>query len=187
MTQRGDIHLILGPMFSGKSTELIRLVKINKLIGRNCFVINHSFDNRFNKEAREITTHDGLSIPAFPANELIPLLSTKEVESADVVAINEGQFFLDLLYFCEECSKRGKNIIVCALRGDSENKMFRSISTLFPRATSINILSAKCLMCKDGTDAPFTACSTQKNDQVLVGGAEIYKAVCAKHYYEINK
>lgn len=180
-----SITLILGPMFSGKTTEMLRLVRLNKLIGKKCFVINHSFDNRYGN-GNKVVTHDGIETDSYNTDELVPLLRNNELIKSDIIAINEGQFFLDLTYFSEKCREMGKDIIICALRGDSNNDMFRSIISIFPKADKVSILTAKCLFCKDGTDAPFTSCNVEKSDQILIGGADKYSSVCYRHYLQLN-
>ncbi|KAA6383903.1 MAG: thymidine kinase, partial [Streblomastix strix] len=89
----GKIELIQGPMFAGKTTELIQRVEEEQRAGRNCVVFKYQFDTRYSESM--ISTHDHRMIPAVPCKELAA--HDAEASRAQVIAIDEGQFFPDLL------------------------------------------------------------------------------------------
>lgn len=178
------IHLILGCMFSGKSTELIRQIKIYQMGGKKVVSITNSIDDRYGKD---ITTHDGKNIePNFRVKNLIPLLKNDLIIESDIIFIEEGQFFDDIVDFCKIIvDKLGKSVVVSALDGDYERKPFKPISDLISIADNITKLKAICLECSNNnvmSDALFSKRITNEKGQQLVGGSESYKAVCRKHF-----
>ena len=178
------LHLILGCMFSGKSTELIRQIKIYKMGGKKVVTITNSIDDRYGKD---ISTHDGKNItPDFRVKSLMPLVSDKIITESDIIFIEEGQFFNDIVDFCKlVVDKLGKSVVISALDGDYERKPFKPISDLISISDNITKLKAICLECsKDNimSDALFSKRITNTKGQQLVGGSETYKAVCRKHF-----
>ena len=92
----GYLHLILGPMFSGKTTELIRIYNKYTACGIKCLMINHSYDTRYSNEGH-VTSHSQGQIKSLNINRLQDLIeSPYEAYEHDVILINEGQFFPDL-------------------------------------------------------------------------------------------
>jgi thymidine kinase len=174
----GNIELILGPMFSGKSTMLQKIIYNYQCIDRNTYCINHSFDNRYGMDC--ISTHCGNKIPAIMTNDLSSL-DEKELEKADLIAINEGQFFNGLVDFCLKWRTKGKDIVICALDGDYKQEMFPEIISLLPKVDNYVKLKAKCVICKDGRDASFTMRKNKENKElIVVGNQDTYIPVCAK-------
>jgi thymidine kinase len=172
----GKIKLILGPMFSGKTSCLCEEIRIYQAINKNTFCINHLHDTRYGDDA--IYTHYGEKIPAVMSDTLMTLISNTEYLNADLIAINEGQFFYDLVEFCEYTKSLGKDIIISALDGDYKQEMFPSIISLLPKADKKIFKTAKCKICKDHTDAPFTKRIVKHTEQILVGGKNEYIPVC---------
>lgn len=82
----GQIQLIFGPMFSGKTTELLRRVRRHKLAQRSCVVIKYIKDQRYSAE--DAATHDQVTMPAVPCEKL----SDVDVENYDIIGIDEAQF-----------------------------------------------------------------------------------------------
>ena len=102
----GELDVILGSMFSGKSTELIRRINRYKSIGKRVLVVNYQGDNRYSLDS--ISTHDNSTFKCVKTLDLYSLINTiagrnEMVENWDVIAIDEGQFFPDLFIFCKEC------------------------------------------------------------------------------------
>ena len=87
----GYLELILGPMFSGKTTRLIEHYKAYKYIGKKIVVLNYSLDMRYS--TTNLSSHDHVEIPCVFADNL----SKEKWIDADVILINEGQFFGDLV------------------------------------------------------------------------------------------
>ncbi|WP_328285002.1 thymidine kinase [Brevibacterium sp. UCMA 11754] len=87
----GRLNVIAGPMFSGKSEELMRRVRRAKIAGVNVLVLSHSLDTRSDLSA--ITSHDGINIPAVPVGDVETLAELARAEDYELVAIDEAQFF----------------------------------------------------------------------------------------------
>jgi len=90
----GGIQLIVGPMFSGKTSELFRLLNRWKISGRSCVLVKHSFDSRYVDDEESVPTvisHDGKSFPAICLEKL-----SKDIDyqfhNFSVIGIDEGQF-----------------------------------------------------------------------------------------------
>ena len=99
MSDAGYLEIILGPMFSGKTTQLIQHYKKNNYIGKTVCVINYSEDTRYHDSM--LSTHDKIMIPCIFSSKLGE--EDKDLlQKADVIIINEGQFFDDLFEFVLE-------------------------------------------------------------------------------------
>jgi thymidine kinase len=90
----GFLELILGPMFSGKTTRLIEIYnKYNRSSKKIC-VVNYSLDTRYHNEM--LSTHDKVMIPCIFSTTINELFTSDNLKEADIVLINEGQFFEDI-------------------------------------------------------------------------------------------
>lgn len=178
---QGRIDIIMGCMFSGKSTELIRLANRYKVLEKKILVVNHSLDVRYSKNA--IATHSNMKMDCLSCDELNFRQKT-EYNQCDVLIIEEAQFFKGLYEFVlESCEKDGKIVIVVGLDGDSNRTEFGEIVKLIPVADTVRKLYGLCVKCKDGTKACFTKRLIDNTDQVFIGTSE-FIAVCRKHYLE---
>lgn len=92
---KGCIELIVGPMFSGKSTELQRRIKRHTIAKRDCLVVKYIRDTRYSVD--KMATHDQQFLKALAAPKLEPIF--KSLLEHDVIGIDEGQFFPDVLLF----------------------------------------------------------------------------------------
>jgi thymidine kinase len=180
--EQGKINLILGCMFSGKSTEIIRLIKRYKQIKKyNLLLINNSKDNRYGESV--ISSHDKEQIKCLSLNKLSDIKNTNSYKDCNVIFIEEGQFFTDLFDFCTQSADEDNKIIyVAGLDGDYQRKEFGQICKLVPHAETITKLKALCFKCGDGTEAPFTKRIVEENKIELVGSGEYYIPVCRKHF-----
>ena len=175
----GRIELILGCMFSGKSSELIRRIRRYQSINKKVLSINYINDTRYGEN--NIITHDQLKEKALFASKLEILLQNKDFNNCDIIAINEGQFFPDLYDMVTLIADNyDKTIIICGLDGDFNRQPFGDILKLIPHAEDICKLSALCGICNDGTNASFTKRITKSTEKVLIGGSESYIPVCRK-------
>eukprot|EP00730_Choanoeca_flexa_P003935 TRINITY_DN11541_c1_g2_i5.p1 TRINITY_DN11541_c1_g2~~TRINITY_DN11541_c1_g2_i5.p1 ORF type:complete len:331 (+),score=32.21 TRINITY_DN11541_c1_g2_i5:80-1072(+) len=173
----GAIHMIVGPMFSGKSTELLRRVKRQSVASKRCLLIKYSKDTRYGLEG--VITHDQQQSTAKACTVLEEARS--EAADYDVIGIDEGQFFPDLVEFSEEMANEGKLIIIAALDGTFQRKPFSSVMELIPLAESVVKLSAVCMICN--RDAAFSKRLGNETEVELIGGADKYIAVCRKCYF----
>ena len=173
--QSSNLHLIIGPMFSGKTTELLRIAKRLKSINLNVLLLNYNEDIRYSNT--EMSTHDKTSLPCTFVNKLFEI---KDISKFEVICINEAQFFEDLVPFCKEALKQNKNIYACGLDGDYKQEKFGYLLDLVPLSNSITKLHAFCSVCKNGTPAYFTKRLIDNNEQKLIGTTE-YIPVCRNH------
>jgi thymidine kinase len=177
----GELHLILGPMFAGKTTSLINKANsINKLENKNIFVINHSSDERYSKNTF-VTSHDNLQIPCVPMLTLNTIFEN-DISNINYIFINEGQFFPDLYDVVKKLLFEYKKIIyICGLDGDYKQEPFPNckLLELIPLSNSVEKIQANCSICKQ--KAPYTKRIINSNDIFLVGGSEMYQPVCLEH------
>ena len=161
-------------MFSGKSTELMRRVNCHKSIGEKVLVINHASDNRYTDQS-VIISHNGQSMASIKTDQLKHTLYV----NYDVIAIDEAQFFPDLIQGVLTYLADGKKIIVAGLVGDFRCNPIGDILKLLPHADETVRLYAFCSNCKDGTRAAFTKRTSESKEQVVIG-SKMYMAVCRK-------
>jgi len=174
----GSIELILGPMFSGKSSELIKLIRRYNIKRRKTIVVKFNLDNRYDNSQSNVVTHDQFTYPALKCGNLFEIKET--LLKYEVIGIDEGQFFPDLAIMCEELANRGKHIVISALNANYKRESFPSITEIFPKAEKIIYLQSICYYCND--DAPFTLRTISNEEEVLIGGLESYKPVCRNCY-----
>ncbi len=170
------LDLIIGCMFSGKSSELIRRVNRQRVLpSNNILVINSRKDNR--NSSNIVNTHDNVSIDCIKTDNLnhIP------IDEYNIIAIDESQFFTGLKQFVKKCLDDDKHVIVAGLDGDFKQEIFGEILHLIPLADTITKLHALCKQCGDGTLASFSKRIIKSDVQELVGAGEIYIPVCRKH------
>jgi thymidine kinase len=173
----GYLELILGPMFSGKTTRLIQHYKAYKFIGKKIVVINYSMDTRYSETA--LSSHDRVEIPCV----FTSTISDKSLWiEADVILINEGQFFTDLVpTVTEMVDTYNKKVHICGLDGDFRRQRFGSLLDLIPYADKVEKLSAFCGKCRDGTLAIFSHRVSAEMNQVVIG-SDNYMPLCRSCY-----
>ena len=176
----GKLELIIGPMFSGKSTELIRRIRLLQKISKKVLVIKPTIDSRY--ITNKITTHNFESVECMVLKELEDI-SDIIIKEYHTIVIDEGQFFTTLKEtIVRWLDNFSINIIVGGLDGDFKKNPIGQILELIPHSDSCTKLTSLCNVCNDGTPAPFTLRTVKSNDTVLVGGAESYIPVCRKHH-----
>jgi len=173
-----SIKIILGCMYSGKTSKVIKECKKWNSINRKSLCINFDGDNRYGED-ENLYSHDLNSVQCVKVNNLSQI-EKKMILENDLILINEAQFFDDLIECCSIwCDEYKKNIIVSGLDGDFKRQPFGKILDLIPMADSVTKLTAYCTICKDGTLAPFTKRITNEKEQIVIGSSN-YIAVCRK-------
>ena len=172
-TEEGKIEIILGPMFSGKSTRLIELIRKYTYKAKKTIMIKFFADKRYTEKS-EVVTHDLIKYDSIDCKNLRD--SFDKLKTYDVIGIDEGQFFPDLVEVCEELALLKKTIIVAALNGDFRMEPFPVVSRLISKADKIKLLKAYCFHCHK--DAKFSLRIVQSNETVLIGAGEAYKPAC---------
>jgi len=190
----GYLELFIGPMFSGKTSKLLEIYKQNIFCKIPIIVINHSSDIRYHQTL--LSTHDKIMIPCIQTTHLLNIWNYDNLEDpideelmnihfqfreANVVLINEGQFFPDLIQCVEELLKEKKKIYICGLDGDFERKKFGEILDLIPLCDKVTKMSSLCGICKNGTLGIFSLRLTQEKEQFLIG-SDNYIPVCRECY-----
>jgi thymidine kinase len=162
------LHLILGPMFSGKTTRLIELSSQYK----NPAIINYALDTRYHTTM--LSTHDKKMVPCIQALQLADVIPF--VQEADAIFINEGQFFPDLIdivkTLVETCQKE---VYVCGLDSDFRREPFGDILRLITLCDSVEKLKARCVRCQN--HAIFTHRVSNEVEQDVIGSDE-YIPLC---------
>ncbi|XP_066292717.1 thymidine kinase, cytosolic-like isoform X2 [Branchiostoma lanceolatum] len=159
-------------MFSGKTTELVRRIQRYKLARQSCVLIKYARDDRYNKDG--IATHDRHVTAAVATTKLYDIKA--DMLPCQVIGIDEGQFFPDVVPFCDEMANQGKTVIVAALDGTFQKKGFGDILNLVPLAESVIKLQAVCMSCYN--HASYTKRLGQETEVEVIGGCEKYMAVC---------
>lgn len=174
----GKLNMIIGPMFSGKTSHLVDTYNKCKLCNIPCIVINHSVDTRYHDKL--LSTHDNKMIACIQLTKLHDILSTLDkCEKNTVVLINEGQFFPDLYDTVKTIvDELNLQAYVYGLDGDFKRMPFGQILNLIPLCDSILKLTAFCMNCKNGTHAIFSKRLVVSTEQTLVGTSEAYVPLC---------
>lgn len=186
MSNYGRIELIIGCMWSGKSTELIRQAKRYSSINKNILIINHETDERYGKNV--VSTHDSEQITCISVNTLKHIFEISDYKFIDIILIDEAQFFPDLYSFANKAANEdNKILIISGLDGDFKRNQFGEIIKLIPHCEKVTKLNALCNICNDGSIASFTHRKVKNNKLNLVGGRDEYMPVCRFHYNVLSK
>lgn len=182
MKKMAELHLIVGCMFSGKSSELLKIIsKYNRLKIPVC-VVNHSLDKRYGEN--EIVSHDKKRYPSFQTDSLMSLKDNEVFKKSQGVFVEEGQFFNDLVSFYDLCMGNDKKLYVAGLNGDFQQNSMGQMTKLYPKCDTITKLNAMCSIClkagKQNT-AIFTKRVVDSKEVILVDSSESYIPVCRKH------
>jgi thymidine kinase len=174
----GKLNLIIGPMFSGKSTMLLNRYRRYKIAGKKCLLVKYAKDNRYSD--KEFVTHDNIRYEAISCNELNELKDI--IEEYEVICIDEIQFYIDGAHYADLWANNGKIVETCGLNGDYLREPFYQINLIIPRVDNITFITAVCQ--ETGDDAVFTKRLTKEDTQELIGSTENYKAVSRKIYFK---
>jgi len=165
-----SLEIILGSMFSGKSTTLIKKTEGFQKIGKKCLLVNHVLDSRVS--GNYVRSHDEIALEAIKTDDL----ATLDVENFNVILIDEGQFFKNLKTEVEKMLEQKLTVIVAGLNGDFNMNKFGEMSGLVPIADNIIYLQATCYNC--GENASFTKRLSSEEEVVSVNSS--YAPSCRK-------
>ena len=165
-----SLEIILGSMFSGKSTTLIKKTEGFQKIGKRCLLVNHVLDSRVS--GNYVRSHDEIALEAIKTDDL----ATLDVEDFDVILIDEGQFFTNLKTEVEKMLEQKLTVIVAGLNGDFNMNKFGEMSGLVPIADNIIYLQANCYNCDK--KASFTKRLSSEEQVVSVNSS--YVPSCRK-------
>ncbi len=174
----GKLSLILGPMFSGKSTLLLTRYRRYQIAGKKCLLIKYAKDTRYDDSQEVLVTHDQQKYKATSCHQLEEVHNL--ILGYDVICVDEIQFFDDASTYCDLWANAGKIVEVCGLNGDYKRKPFEQISQLIPICDEIRHV---CAVCKyTGYDAPFTKRLSKETAQEVIGSSDKYMAVSRTMY-----
>lgn len=184
---RGYLKVILGCMFSGKTSELIKEYRKWNSCGFECLMINHISDKRYSDSEEKTFSHDGIAVNSINVgNKLFDFFKKDSyISRYQVILINEGQFFEDLYKFADYLvNKHHKKVFVCGLDGDFQRKKFGPLLDIIPLCDDLVKLNAICGICKRNNGI-FTHRLTNETEQRLIG-SDNYVPLCRKCYNENN-
>lgn len=172
-----SLHLILGPMFAGKTTRINEI--LSKYNGKS-LNINYIKNYRYNKNIN--MTHNGKIINS---NYHVSVLNLNDIliselfpyyNKSQLIIIDECQFYKDLKDFVINAIYNDKKNIICSgLNGDSNQELFGNTYQLLPYINKIDFLKSKC---ECGKDAIYSYKIIKNNKQLEIGGNDMYKPLC---------
>ena len=186
----GQVELICGCMFAGKTEELIRRLVAARRDGDGVAAFKHAIDARYS--ADRIVSHDGTWLAASPARSPGELLGG--VDGAEVVGIDEAQFFDgDLAATCAALAAAGKRVVVAGLDRTCFGEPFAPVAALRQVADTISELRARCAQC--GAPAEYTQrlladvdpAQAHEADPRLIGGEDAYEPRCGSCFRPLSR
>jgi len=180
----GKLEIIIGCMFSGKTSELVR--RINRLVAadQEVLLIKYKNDTRYSES--DFVTHNMVSMPARRVARLAEVLVMRDLLKYQYIIIDEAQFFPDLFrVVIELVNEKGINVIIAALQGNFKREPMGETHRLFPYAHSIDQLRAICMICKKEEAHLSMKIAGYGKEEEDIGGAEKYKAVCGKCFESV--
>lgn len=185
----GILEVICGPMFSGKSEELIRRLRRAKIAQQMVITFKPHIDSRYGLEY--IVSHDGSKVDAKPMENVTDIIDIVQANNATVVGIDEAQFFShELVQVVCKLINDNKRVIIAGLDLDFRGAPFGSMPLLLAIADKVTKLHAICTQC--GHDAHFTQRLVNGNPAkfddpvIMIGAQEAYQARC-RGCYSIDK
>lgn len=182
------LEVITGPMFSGKSEELMRRVRRARIAGRSAQLVGHALDTRSGTGL--VSSHAGQQLEARPVADIAELLAVAQEGRPDLLAIDEAQFFgPDLVDAATAIVAAGTTVIAEGLCVTFDGRPFEPLPGLMALAEDVVKLTAVCSQC--GEDAVYhqriTAAIVDSGDSLRataghIGGAETYQAKCRRHF-----
>jgi thymidine kinase len=174
----GWLEVICGPMFSGKSEELIRRLRRATFARRRIQCFKPSLDDRFATD--HIVSHNQSRLPSVSVHSAEHLLTLVD-QDAEVIGIDESNFFgPDLVHVAGVLAGAGKQVIIAGLDMDYLGRPFPPMPDLLAVAESITKLLAICVRC--GAPANHSQRLVSSEDLILTGAQESYEARCRRHF-----
>ncbi|WP_263383132.1 thymidine kinase [Granulicella arctica] len=178
----GRIEVITGPMFSGKSEELIRRLKRARIARQRVACFKPDIDLRYHRTA--IASHSSQTHEAETVSTTEHLKSSlfPQLDEVEVVGIDEVQFFDEaIIALAVELVHLGKRIIIAGLDTTFTAEPFGPVPALMAIADEVTKLSAVCMTC--GAPAIHTQRLGASQELVVVGAAGLYEARCRAHFH----
>jgi len=177
----GSIEVITGPMFSGKTEELIRRLQNAILDNQKVEIFKPSIDTRYS--ITEIVSHNNNSMASMSIDVSADIL--KRSSGCNIIGIDEAQFFdQELVSICNQLANEGKRLIVAGLDMDFKGNPFGPMPELLKIADYITMLSAICMEC--GSPAQYSHRLVKQEQQILPGEKDKYIPLCRKCFINFN-
>ena len=179
---RGTLETIVGSMFAGKTSELLKKILWAKHQNKKIIVIKPSIDNRYSKNL--IITHNNLSHECYPMNDW--KIANKEYtfskDHFDMIFLDEIQFMdpAETIENVEKMLNAGIDVVCAGLDQDSRGKPWETSSFLLGLSDKINKIYGFCNVC--GLEATKTYRKIEGGDRTQVGASNIYEPRCLKHW-----
>ena len=171
----GWIEVICGPMFSGKTEELIRRLIRSKIAKQEVTIFKPTLDDRYSEDY--IVSHNKRKIKSLTIKNSTEI--EKYSKKSDVIGIDEAQFFdLDLITICKKIARQGKRVVVAGLEKDFQALPFGPMPQLLVDAEYVTKVNAICMQC--GNPANFSQRISDEKNQVVIGEIDKYEARCRK-------
>jgi len=180
------LEVIIGPMFSGKTSELIRLVEREVYAKKKGAIFKIAFDERYS--AKQVVTHNGLRYDAYTVassdDGLKKIEQLAESDGLDAIGVDEVNFFPEALVPLLDRLAEKRKVIACGLNLNFRAEPFRTTMELAARADRVRYLSAVCVVC--GQEATRTQRliggkpAPKDSPTIVVGGKEMYEPRCRK-------
>ncbi|MDP2042764.1 MAG: thymidine kinase [Algoriphagus sp.] len=180
--RKGQIEVICGSMFSGKTEELIRRLNRARLARLKVEIFKPSVDKRYHD--LDVVSHNENSIRSTPVNFAGDILLL--AGDCDVVGIDEAQFFdEEIVRVVQLLANKGKRVIMAGLDMDFEGKPFEPMPRLMAIAEYVTKVHAICMKC--GDLAAFSLRLSEAKEKVVLGEKESYEARCRRCFFEDKK
>lgn len=186
--RRGHLEVICGPMFSGKSEELMRRMRRVQISGKNFLIIKPSVDTRYSNSS--IVSHDMRSMEAVVVGtdkaELLEFEDSIINSEAEVIAFDEINFFDDYLVdVVKKCVSNGKRVIISGMDMDFRGEPFDPMPKLLSMADHVDKLKAICMKCKCEPASLSQRlvngeAASRSDPLILIGGKEHYEPRCRR-------
>ena len=176
----GFIEVIVGPMFSGKSEELIRRTKLLTYAKIKYQAFKPEIDNRWSR--KEISSRSGSKIGVTPVKSSFDIINLLDKNTLSII-IDEAQFFDDgLIEVVSKLANAGKRVIIAGLDTDFKDEPFGPLPEILAKAEFVTKLPGICMKC--GNWGTKTQRIIASEDQILVGDDDSYEVRCRKcHEY----
>lgn len=179
---KGQIEVICGSMFSGKTEELIRRLNRARIAKQKVEIFKPTLDKRYDEN--DVVSHNDNSIRSTPVNFADDILLL--TGDCDVVGIDEVQFFDEqIVTVAQKLAGQGKRVILAGLDMDFEGNPFEPMPKLMAVAEYVTKVNAICMKC--GDLAAFSFRLSDSKQKVVLGEKESYEARCRKCFYEDKK
>jgi thymidine kinase len=180
------LKMYVGPMFSGKSTKLIQQIERYKIAKKNIICFKPAMDTRYTKEGF-IITHSELHVPCYLVNssdDILRLYQEKSEENMiNAVAIDEAFMIEDISKACLSLVYNQKiDVLVSSIDMSASLIAFDEISKLMCHATHVKKCKSVCTVCGDDASYTMRKFSKNKEDEIQVGGEDMYEARCLDHH-----